>query len=260
MVSASLVASVLTLLPAMGLIYWVLHRYEGYFEQNRLFFGLIVGLFGGLLVRFLESVLFRFDDPTTFQPSGGALTLGALLSSAAYSTIGYALVGAMAMTAVLGFRKFRARKDTPYYGVAFGLAFGAMYAMPLFAYSLTPLVETQGLRLDATALAFDLAAFAFATGIVMAHGAAAVWVGHGSGQGRLWKGAVQGTGLLIPIMGISWFWVQNGIQLVPALASLGYGIFLTLVTQRRILDTIVPPEIRDQVRRERRRELRKGGA
>jgi hypothetical protein len=130
--------------------------------------------------------------------------------------------------------------------------------MPIFADSIAALV--QPLRLDAAALLYDGAALVFMVGLLLAHGAAAVFVGRGSASGKLWKGVIQGALTLVPAYGIAWFWHQNGIQLVPALASLGYGALLTYMAQTRILDTIVPPEIRDQVRRERRRELRKGNA
>jgi hypothetical protein len=257
--SPALVASVLTLVPAMALIYWVLRRYEGYFEQNRLFFGLTAGLFAGIVVKFLEVNFFPFDNVRVLQPGTAPIATGTLVYSAAYTTFGFALIAGLAMAAVLGFRKFRARKDTPYYGVALGLAFGAMHTMPLFAASIQGLVQ-PALRVDAAALAAYAIVLLFATGLVMSHGAAAVWVGRGSAAGRLWKGMVQGAAVLMPAMAISWFWVQNGAQpgLAPALASAGYGAFLTVMASRKVLDLIVPPEIRDQVRRERRRAQRKG--
>lgn len=257
MAPPQLVASVLTLAPAMALIYWVLRRYEGYFEQPRLFFALTAGLFAGILVKFLETNLFPFDDLRTIQRGTAPITTGTLVYSAAYSTVGFAMLGSLAMAAVLGFRKFRSRKDTPYYGVALGLAFGGMHTMPLFARTIAPLVQPE-LRLDAVALAYGAATLLFAAGLVMAHGGAAVWAGRGSAQGRMWKGVAQGAAALMPAMAISWFWTQNGAQVVPALASLGYGIFLTVAATRKVLDPIVPAEIRDQVRRERRRALRKG--
>ncbi|MEA3204275.1 MAG: hypothetical protein QOI63_1955, partial [Thermoplasmata archaeon] len=151
MASPSLVASALTLVPAMALIYLVLRRYEGYFEQNRLFFGLSAGLFAGIVVKYLELWLFPFDDLSRLMP-GQPVTTSSLIYSAAYSTFGFGLLAGLAMGAVLGFRKFRARKDTPYYGVALGLAFGAMHTMPLFAISIAPVVDPP-FRLDAVALA-----------------------------------------------------------------------------------------------------------
>ncbi|HUR62600.1 MAG TPA: hypothetical protein VM286_09590 [Candidatus Thermoplasmatota archaeon] len=264
MASPTLVASILTVVPAMGLIYYVLRRYEGYFEQNRLFFALTVGLFAGLLAKFLEVQLFPFDDPRILQPDGRPLTVGTLVYSAAYTMAGFAMLAGLAMGAVLGFRKFRARKDTPYYGVSLGLAFGAMHTMPLFALSIRDHVD-PAIRADAAALATYLLVLAFATGLIMVHGAAAVWVGRGSAAGRLWKGVVHGSLLLMPALGVTWLWLRDldadgAFRFVLALASLGYGIFLTLVTQRKVLDAIVPPEIRDQVRRERRRAARRGGA
>jgi hypothetical protein len=253
------VASVLTLAPAMGLIYYVLRRYEGYFEQNRLFFALTAGLFAGILVKFLETAFFPFDNPAILQGGGPPFTFDTLAYSLAYTTFGFAMLAGLAMVAVLGFRKFRTRKDTPYYGVSLGLAFGAMHTMPLFARSVQSLVEPS-LRTDAAGLVGNTLVLAFATGLVMAHGAAAVWVGRGSAAGRLWTGLVQGSLWLAPAMAISWFWVRTGspFNLYGAAASLGYGVFLTVTTQRRVLDTIVPPEIRDQVRKQRRRAQRKG--
>ncbi|HUR63118.1 MAG TPA: hypothetical protein VM241_01415 [Candidatus Thermoplasmatota archaeon] len=261
MASPTLVASVLTLAPAMALIYWVLRRYEGYFEQNRLFFALTAGLFAGIAVKFLEVNLFPFDNPRVLQPGTEPLATGTLVYSATYSTFGFALLAGLAIAAVLGFRKFRTRKDTPYYGVSLGFAFGAMHTMPLFALSIALLVQ-PAVRLDAAALVAYATVLLFATGLVMAHGAAAVWVGRGSAAGRLWKGMVQGAVLLAPAMAISWFWVQNlpQVGIFPALASAAYGVFLTVLAQRKVLDPIVPPEIRDQVRRERRRAQRKGEA
>lgn len=263
MASPTLVASVLTLVPAMSLIYYVLRRYEGYFEQNRLFFALTAGLFAGILVKFLEVQFFPFDDPRILQPDTAPLALGTLVYSAAYTVAGFSMLAGLAMAAVLGFRKFRARKDTPYYGVSLGFAFGAMHTMPLFAGSIAALVQ-PALRTDGSALVDDLLALLLATGLVMAHGAAGVWVGRGSAAGRLWKGMMQGSLLLAPALALSWLWLRSldagrASGAVVALASVAYGGFLVVITQRKVLDTIVPPEIRDQVRRERRRELRKGG-
>jgi hypothetical protein len=258
--SPTVVASILTLVPAMALIYWVLRRYDGYFEQNRLFFGLSAGLFAGIIVKYAEVTLFPFDNVRSIQPEG-PITTGTLVYSAAYTAFGFALVASLAMSAVLGFRKFRTRKDTPYYGVALGLAFGAMHTMPLFARSILGLV-TPTLRLDPAALVGYAIVILFATGLIMAHGAAAVWVGKGSAEGRLWRGVMQGGVLLSPALAISWFWVQNNAQpgLFPAVTSAAYGTFLTVLASRKVLDPIVPLEIRDQVRRERRRAQRKGEA
>ena len=87
MASPTLVASVLTLVPAMGLIYYVLRRYEGYFEQNRLFFALALGLFAGTAVRFLEVRFFPFDNPRSLQPGTEPLALGTLVYSVTYTTL-----------------------------------------------------------------------------------------------------------------------------------------------------------------------------
>ena len=63
----------------------------------------------------------------------------------------------------------------------------------------------------------------------------------------------------MPFFTITWFGTVDQVAAIVAAAVLGvgYGLLLVLWT-RRILDRVVPPEIRDQVLKERRREARRG--
>ncbi|MFO1532318.1 MAG: hypothetical protein ABR562_01245 [Thermoplasmatota archaeon] len=259
MVSSNLVAAVLTLLPAMGLLWLYLRRYEGYFEQNRLFFALVVGLFAGTAVRFVEVALFPFDNPRLLQPEGDFST-GTLVYSFAYTMLGLAVLETFAKTAILGAKKFRARKDTPYYGAAVGLGFGAMWTIQVIAS------PTHGLVFDAAsgkmvtttpALVLDLFVFLLGMGLLLAQAASAIWVGRGSGEGRLWRGAMQGTFWLAPGLGMFWVFLNGGDQVYPAIGAVAWGIFAMAFADRRVLERIVPQDVRDMVRRERRRETRK---
>ena len=261
MVSAGLVASVAVILPAMGLLWLYLNRYDGYFEHNRLFFALVLGLFAGTAVRFLEVFLFPFDHPRVIQPGVDPFTSGTLVYSFAYTTFGLALMETLGKTAVLGFKKFRSRKDTPYYGAALGVGFGAMWTIQV-AVSLMNLhtvdVESGKLLTDQASLIYDGVLLLMCVGLLFSHAASAIWVGKGAAEGKLWRGLMHGTLWLAPCLAFYWLFT-NVHPTLPAVALLGWGIFAMAFANRRILERIVPAEMRDMVRKERRRTARRQG-
>lgn len=243
-----LVAAVATIVPALGALFYLLNRYEGYFQDSRVFFSLVVGFFAGLVVAFLENVAFAFDS-ASFVAAAGAGTAFLFFIG------GYALVESAGKVVVLGAGNFRKRKDTPYYGAALGIGFGAMVALQAFALGL----QRDALldRLDEPTAVVSLALLvAVAAGTVLTAGATGVWIGRGAADGRLWRGLAHGSLLTMPLMACLWFF-RPAPAVIPALLALAYGVVLVIVTQRRVLDKIVPPEIRDQVLKERRREARR---
>lgn len=246
-----LAAAAVTVVPALAMLFYLLRRYEGYFEDARVFFALIVGFFAGLVVAFLENALFRFDSPEFAAEAGPAFAFS-------YFVAGYAMVEAGAMTIVLGAGKFRKRKDTPYYGAALGIGFGMMLALQGVARAFEDGAIFDR-ALDSELVFIVALIVAMAAGAIMAHGAGGVWVGRGSAQGKLWGGLAQGALIQMPILVCVWFSPApgTGVAVLPSLAALAYGLAVLIYTQRKVLDTIVPPEIRDQVLKERRREERK---
>lgn len=253
LVSVFLLAAVVTILPALGLLFYLLGRYEGYFEDARVFFALIVGFFAGLVVAFLENVAFRFDSPD-FIDSAGAGT--ALL----FYVGGYALVESAAKTIVLGAAKFHKRKDTPYYGAALGIGFGAMVALQTVAVRFQAIQDVGWAFDQPTALVVGLTVL-FAAANLFVQAASGILVGRGVADGRLWRGLAHGALAEMPFFLFLWFGLVDRVAFIVAAALLGvaYGLGLVLWT-RRILDGIVPPEIRDQVLKERRRARRRDDA
>ncbi len=255
MAYGDLLAAIAIFLPTIALVWFFLGRYEGFFEDARLFFAMGAGLFAALVIRFLEVRAFTFDSPRTFQPEG-ALTTGTMLISFLYTAFGFGLIQTLAKTAILGFKKFRMRKDSAYYGAALGLAFGAMWATEYVAAHLAK----DGGHLITTPAAILLDAFLLMLGfgVVLTGGASGTWIGREVGEGRLWRGTVVGSLWLAPPLALVWLWRNLDDQVIPAISALAWGIFALVYVDRRILQRIVPPEIRDMVRKERRREQRKG--
>lgn len=257
---ADLLASIAVFLPAVGFTLWLLGRYDGYFEHPRLFFAMGAGLFAALLVRFLEVQLFPFERPAALQPTYHPVTepftTGTLVASFFYTAVGYALIESFARTAILGVRKFRSRKDTPYYGAALGLAFGAMWGTSFLREAI--ITEEGRLVLNAPVLVVDGSALVVAVGLMLSGAAAGVWTGKEIGTGKLWLGTLIGLGWAAPGLAFFWMWRNRPSFLLWALCTLVWGVFAIINADRRVLARIVPPEIRDMVRKERRRERRKG--
>ena len=238
MVSPTLIAVPVTIVPAMGLLWLMLHRYEGYFEDARVFFALVAGFFAGIVVAYLE-VQFAFQWSWVLFIAG------------------YAFLEAGAKTVMLGLSRFRKRKDTPYYAAAFGLGFGAMQALAFVGNS----VRTAEAAGNPYQILPFLCMVALFLGGLLAHGGSTVLVGRGSSEGKLMRGWLLGTAAQMPVLACFWFFwpsLGQGNALVPTLAllSLAYGAALFAWTDIGILEKIVPPEIRDLVAKEKRREQR----
>lgn len=252
LVSIFLVAAVVTVIPAFGILFYLLNRYEGYFEDARVFFCLTVGFFVGLVVAFLEAAAFRFDSPEFIADAGQATAFLMFVG-------GYALVESAAKTVVLGSAKFRRRKDTPYYGAALGVGFGAMVALQVVAARFTR-IDQVGWAFDRPTVLVVALTLLFALSSLLVQAGAGVLVGRGSAEGRLWRGLSQGALAHMPFLTLMFFGLVDEVALIvtAALLAFAYSVGLVLWTQRRILDKVVPPEIRDQVLKERRREARRG--
>lgn len=247
-------------------MFYLLRRYEEYFDDAKVFLSLTFGFFAGLLAIFLELSLFPFMDPA-FQVQVGPGTAFLMF------VLGYALFETALKVVFLGTKRYRGRKDTPYYGAAFGLGMGAMMALGFIAINLNA-VDAVAQALNATSnatitsdnTAYQILPFitmaAVPLGAVLAHGGAAVYVGRSVSRGELWKGWLIGAALQMPaVLAYALFWPDIGFgnraAMGPAVISVGYGVALLWIARSKVLDHVVPKEIADQVRRRRRREARR---
>lgn len=265
MASPFLAAAPIAVLPAMGVLWYLLKRYEEYFDDARVFFSLVVGFFVGLFAIAFETLAIPFADPL-FVASMGVWT------SFVFFTVGYAFFETALKVVVLGTRGYRTRKDTPYYGAALGLGMGAMMALGTLTVAFTrasDFIKAPGLDISALQLVLLLSLLSLVpVAAVFTHGAAGIWVGKNVSEGLLWRGWVVGTAIQIPVLVAFWVLLlfiplfgasklaSYGVPAV-AVAAFAYGLWVLLRAQDRVLDHVVPPEIRDQVRRERRREARR---
>ncbi len=272
MANPVLIAAPVAILPAALVMWWLLHRYEEYFDDSRVFLSLTFGFFAGLFAIFLELALFPFMDPTFRAQVGNG-------SALLMFVFGYALFETGIKTAVLGMKRYRSRRDTPFYGAAFGVGMGAMMALGFIAINLNGLEQIrllyEGLVANGTLNATEAyepptryAPIPFVgmalvpIGAVLAHAASGAVVGNHIVEGRLWKAWLMGAGIQAPVLlSLALFWPSIGLgdepNIVPGLFAIVYGLVALTITRRTVLDHVVPADIRDALRRAKRREARK---
>lgn len=228
--------------PAMGFLYIVLHEYHAFFEEKKVFrvflFGMIAGVLGTLLEQFMGPAL----SQVLTAPRAGSqeiVTLGvfALLLG---------LLEAMIFAAVLNWRTFRGRRDTPFYGTAFGLGFGG--ANVVFLIFLITSVQAQiGVGSSEWIAAFLLSMLGlYFMGGILVHGTMGAWIGQATGSGGLPRAILRAALVRGAYIGLFYAIVRVGDALTShmlALLGIAAGVALIGRTIHDLLDHVVPPEV-----------------
>ena len=248
--------------PAMGLLYILLHEYHALFQEKRMFRTFLFGMIAGVLVTVLEQGI----SPAVTQLVGLRVAGAAAALTVLAVALLVGLLEALAFTAILNWRTFRAKRDTPFYGVAFGIGFGGTQVLVLMSLVLRTaeaLAPSGGFTWVDAVLVTMLGLF-FIGGILV-HGAVGAWIGHGTGMGPLAPMVLRSmvaigayiAGFYAILLGPA-PWISHTI----AIAGLAFGLVLVSRVIVRRLDGLVPIEILREIgihnRRLARRVVREG--
>lgn len=234
------------IIPSMGFLYILFREFEGLYEEKRLFRTFFLGMVAGFIVTFFEVGL----GPTEEAIQSGHL--GALLVYALL--FGFFETGAFGV--VLNWRTFRAKRDTPFYGVAFGLGFGAANVLFLLTKIVAGLQETS---LGLADVIFLSVMGVYFIGRILIHATIGAWVGRGVSQGGL-LGAVGLSGFVLSLYA-SAFYVMFQVPFVWVSVSLPFvalaaAVALVSAMLRRVLRKVVPPEVLREMEVHQRRLAR----
>lgn len=243
--------------PAMGFLYILLHEYQAFFNEKRMFRVFFFGMLAGGLITLLE---------LSAAPGPGHLLGTTITRSASIPLLGlYALLLGLletgAMAAVLNWRTFRGRRETPFYGMSFGLGFGATSALFQLYFVLRLTAESPGSDdVWVQVILLALVGLYFA-GAILIHGAMGAWLGRGAAQADLRTAILESTlarGLMVGLfyamlLIASPAWASK----VAAVAALVFAIVATSRVVNHVLDQVVPPEILREMGIHQRRLARK---
>lgn len=226
--------------PSMGFLYILLHRFEGLFSDRRAFFAYLLGLGGGLVATLLQMFL---------GPSGREAAPLAALEVALFG-----VVHALVFAAFLNSRRFRARRDTPFYGVAFGLGFGALNVLFLVGNAVSRLAQASGSTLVET-LSLTYIGLYF-IGSILVHASVGAWIGRGAATRRLKGPLLQSAVVEAAYLGASFLLFLDPLGTAVPVIALAFSIALIARVLRAELETLIPPEIRREMDIHRRRIAR----
>lgn len=228
------------LVPAMSLLYILLHRFEGRFNERRSFFAFFVGLGAGLVATLLQ----LFLGPAG-QTRWGLLPVFAGL---------FGLVNVLLLTMVLNSRRYRGRTDTPFYGVAAGLGFGALNVLFLVGNAVRQLGTTRGsVLVEALSLSFVGLYF---IGSILVHAAVGAWVGRGAARHDLLPEILRGTVAEATYFSGFFLLFNEAVSSFVPVVAVAAAIILIGYVLRTVLEPILPPEVRREMDVHRRRIAR----
>lgn len=235
--------------PAMGFLYILLHNYERFFEEKRVFKTFLAGLIAGFLIALFESV---FGPGAALNPEADdALAVAGVVLIALL----FGLLETMVAMAVLNWRSFRVRKDTAFYGAAFGLGVGAVIAVFVVGRSVPILTAgTTGWNEVFLLVLIGL----YFMGAILMHAGAYVWVGQGVVERNLVVAGAKSTAVLGAYT-LVFFLLPRlpdaAANVVPFIAVAAAIWFIAYIL-RTVLDQVVPVEVLREAGIHRRRLAR----
>jgi hypothetical protein len=213
-------------------------------------------MLGGALITFLELQL----APTALHLVGASITRPESVAMLGLYAVLLGLLEAGAFAAVLNWRTFRGRRETPFYGTAFGLGFGATNALFHMFFLLRIEEEARGPDIWVEAILLAMLGLYFA-GAILAHGAMGAWTGQGTARSDVRTAILQSA--LARAAFVALFYAILLLRSPPyashlvAVGAVGLGIALTSSIVHRVLDQVVPPEILREMGIHRRRLARR---
>lgn len=226
---------------ALLLLWLLIRRYEGGFDERQLF----IALFAGMVLGLVAFLFHGFLDPVIFPPS----VFGYLVY-----VIGFAVLDNTMMFVALNTKWIRGKPSAAFTGAALGAGFSASGVMALsygaVAASSEALSPAGLLSLTGAGIASTL--FRISAGALL---------GIGSALSMPWQWAARAFLAQVPFGSLFmtlyyaglyydiWMWVPIMLLLV------GYSAWLARFVSRVSLPEFLPGEFKRRLRRERRRAL-----
>ena len=234
--AAFMFAFILGFVPMMLLLYYTLKDYEDYFEDKQLFFALLIALFLGTL-----GAVFHIGIGITYN-----------IVEVMIIIVGVAIFENIVKVTVLKLKRYGKKYDTTYYGVSFGLGFGAMIVVgKSYEYFLYPPPDV-GVTVGGV-----IGLILFAVTVSLLHGALGPWIGYGIYQDDLLRYVSIAVMIQIPINFLLFLWYA--VDEWPLMAVTGLCAFaLYRYVFQNILSKALPPDLKKHRRRAIRRKKRGG--
>lgn len=234
------IGSIICFVPAVAILYFILKKYEGLYDEQKIFISLLFGFFLGLISAIFEMVGFFSLKPYVRIEGGLRIVIYDIFTI--ISIFGIALFQNALKSLALTMQRFR--EGSVFYGASVGLGFGALYSF----------VAIANVNLDYNTLATTVFLI---LGIIFLQCCFGIIIGYGIHKKRFLSYFVLAVILQI-ILNIIFFYAYSLTRreelIIPAIITFLFGINLYLYIDRNIIPDTLP----DNLKKERRRKMRKG--
>lgn len=237
------IASIVSFIPAIAILYYILDKYENCYEEQKIFLSLVIGFFLGLISAIME--MFGFFTLRAEIDYKENIKYVFYSPSLIMSIFVIALFQNALKSLVLSMKRFKQRTETVFYGASLGLGFGALYSFVSFSTIFTDINNYK---------AFVIALF-FIIGIIFLHCCFGIILGYGSYRGKFFSYYIFAVLLQIILNVIFFFGSTLTTQeelILPAIITFLFGFNLFLYVYKNIIPDALP----ENMKRERRRKLR----
>ncbi len=227
------------IIPVFIILFYTVKNYEGYFEDRHFFFGLLTSLFLSVLAGFIHIIIFA-GIPAYFGLVGLAVII-----------IGLAIFETMVKLVFVNLPRFKREYDTTFYGASFGFGFASFIVIAISYINIT---GELGASVEVI-----LSLIMFGLGIIFIQGALGIYLGYGVHKQELVRYAIYAILIQMPFNFVIVVWylfirifIQSGWELIIFATLYGFGVYYY------IYNNVLPEALPEDMRKHRRRTLRKG--
>ncbi len=222
---------IICFIPALALLFILLYRYEGCFDDRKIFKTFAGGMFLGI-------VALLFEITNVFSLNRADLT-------GIISIFGIAFLHEALKTMVLNLKRFQGKFDTTFYGLSLGLGFGAIYCFYAVSSQLIKGIDTETFTINIIMI----------LGIIQFHAALGTMIGYGVSLHKTIRyfGYAVGFHILLNAVFFGYSPVSINILIGLAFFTIIYSSILLFYNAKILL----PKSLPEKMRKQKRRMLRK---
>lgn len=222
---------IICFVPALILLFVMLYRYEGCFDDRKLFMTFAGGMFLGIV-----ALLFEISNIFSLNRSD---------FTGVISIFGIAFLHGALKAMVLNLKRFQGKFDTTFYGLSLGLGFGAIYCFYAISSQLIKGIEVEIFVIN----------IILVIGIIQFHGALGLMIGYGVSLHKTIRYFGYAVGFHILLNAVFFGYSPVSINILIGLA------FFTIIYSSVLLfynaKILLPKSLPEKMKKRKRRMLRK---
>jgi hypothetical protein len=238
--AAFTISFLISVIPIFIILFYTVKNYENYFEDRHFFFALLTALILSILAGLIH-ILTLVNIPFFFDVVGLIVIV-----------VGLATFETLVKLVFVNLPRFKRKYDTTFYGAAFGFGFASFIVIAITYLNISTDFGVSAVKI--------LSLILFSLSMVFIQGALGIYLGYGVHKQELFRYSfysvlIQSPFNFIIVMWYVLIWVfpaESGWELTMIALFYAFGIYYYMY------NTILPQALPENLRKHRRRAIRKG--